>query len=226
MKVTKRSIARHALNNTVCERLLNAKTTRLEEAQAVAASLHDFPLTWTRTTQIRIYSLWKWSEPYSNCTSSRWVDKFIQFVFWIPNSFRPLNVYGREALSPLLPLKARHWVAHFFGYYDRIDLFFSHSKMRFITEKKLTSNQPDFHVINQEGHHQSAADANSSVDTHQQVDVPIRYIPAFDSGDRTVAAVVKQAPLVQVFLTVVFAAVVLDVFLLETGWKFCQHQNL
>jgi len=45
MKVTERLIARHALTNTVLDRLLNAKTTRREEAQAVAASLRDLPLT-------------------------------------------------------------------------------------------------------------------------------------------------------------------------------------
>jgi len=33
--------ARHALTITVCDKLLNAKATRREEAQAVAASLRD-----------------------------------------------------------------------------------------------------------------------------------------------------------------------------------------
>jgi len=45
MKVTERLTARHALTNTVGDRLLNAKATRREEAQAVAASLRDIRLT-------------------------------------------------------------------------------------------------------------------------------------------------------------------------------------
>ena len=35
-------IARQALTNTVCDKLLNAEVTRWEEAQAVAASLREF----------------------------------------------------------------------------------------------------------------------------------------------------------------------------------------
>jgi len=45
LKVTERLIARHALANTVGDRLLNAKPIRREEAQAVAASLRDIRLT-------------------------------------------------------------------------------------------------------------------------------------------------------------------------------------
>jgi len=45
MKVTQRLIARHALTNTVFDRLLNAKVTRRDEAQAVPASLRDLRLT-------------------------------------------------------------------------------------------------------------------------------------------------------------------------------------
>jgi len=45
MKVTERLIARHALTNVVGDRLLNAKATRREEAQAVAASVRDIRLT-------------------------------------------------------------------------------------------------------------------------------------------------------------------------------------
>jgi len=44
-KVTERLITRHALTNTVFDRLLNAKATRREDAQAGAASLRDFRLT-------------------------------------------------------------------------------------------------------------------------------------------------------------------------------------
>jgi len=56
MKVTERLTARHALTNTVCDRLLKAKATLREEAQAAVASLRDlrfFPdLT---NTQIQMY---------------------------------------------------------------------------------------------------------------------------------------------------------------------------
>jgi len=45
MKVTHRLIARHALTNTVGDRLLNAIATRREEAQAIAASVRDIYLT-------------------------------------------------------------------------------------------------------------------------------------------------------------------------------------
>jgi len=45
MKVTERLTAWHTLTNTVCERLLNAKVTWQEQAQGVAASLRDFPMT-------------------------------------------------------------------------------------------------------------------------------------------------------------------------------------
>jgi len=45
MKLTERLIAQHVLTNTVFDRLHNAKATRREEAQAVAASLRDLPLT-------------------------------------------------------------------------------------------------------------------------------------------------------------------------------------
>jgi len=42
MKVTEKLIARHALTNTVLDRLLKPKATRREEAQAVAASFVTF----------------------------------------------------------------------------------------------------------------------------------------------------------------------------------------
>jgi len=58
-------IARQALTNAVCDKLLNAKAIRREEAQAVAASLLDIPLTWRRNTQIQMYWLWKWLESYN-----------------------------------------------------------------------------------------------------------------------------------------------------------------
>jgi len=73
MKVTERLTARHALTNTVGDRLLNAKATRREEAQAVAASLRDIRLTWRKNTLMDW--LWKLLESQSNCTYSRWKDK-------------------------------------------------------------------------------------------------------------------------------------------------------
>jgi len=45
MEVTERLITRHALTNTVGDRLLNAKAIRRDESQAVAASLRDIRLT-------------------------------------------------------------------------------------------------------------------------------------------------------------------------------------
>ena len=57
-----KDIARQVLTNTVCDKLLNAKATRWEEAQAVAAFLRDPPLTWRRNTQIQMYWPWKWFE--------------------------------------------------------------------------------------------------------------------------------------------------------------------
>ena len=53
-----KAVARQALTNTVYDKLLNAKATQWKEAQTVAASLRDFPLTW-RNTQIQMYWLWK-----------------------------------------------------------------------------------------------------------------------------------------------------------------------
>ena len=65
-------------------------------AQAVAASLHDFPLTWRRNTQIQMYWLWKWLESHNNCTFSTWKDIFLfNFIFWIPNSFSTFHDYAR-----------------------------------------------------------------------------------------------------------------------------------
>jgi len=88
MKVIERFIARHALTNTIGERLLNAEAARREEAQAVAASLRDIRLTWRRNTQIQMDWLWKLLESQSNCTFSRWKDKcFFILLFWIPNFF-------------------------------------------------------------------------------------------------------------------------------------------
>ena len=65
-------------------------------AQAIAASLHDSPLTWRRNAQIQIYWLWKWIESYNNCTFSTWKDKFLfNLLFWIPKSFSTFHDYGR-----------------------------------------------------------------------------------------------------------------------------------
>ena len=78
--------------------------------QAVAASLHGFPLNWRKNTQIKMYWLWKWLESYNNCTFSTWKDKFVfSLLFWIPNSFCTFHDYGREELPSLPPLTARHW---------------------------------------------------------------------------------------------------------------------
>ena len=66
-------------------------------AQAVGASLRDFPLTWRRYTQIQMYWLWKWlGSGYINCTFSTWKDKFLfNLLFWIPISFCTFHDYGR-----------------------------------------------------------------------------------------------------------------------------------
>ena len=72
----------------VFDRLLNAKDTRGEEAQAVAAYIRDFRLTWRRNTQLQMIWLWKWLESQSNCIFSRWKDKgLFNLLFWIPNFF-------------------------------------------------------------------------------------------------------------------------------------------
>jgi len=97
-------IARQALTNTVYDKLLNAKATRWEQAQAVAVSLHDFPLTWRRNTQIQMYWLWKWLESYNNCIFSTRKDKcFFNLLFWFPNSFCTFHDCVGEALPPLPP---------------------------------------------------------------------------------------------------------------------------
>jgi len=68
--------------------------------QAVAASLHGFPLNWRKNTQIKMYWLWKWLESYNNCTFSTWKDKFVfSLLFWIPNSFCTFHDYGRGGTS-------------------------------------------------------------------------------------------------------------------------------
>jgi len=65
-------------------------------AQAVAASLRDYPLTWRRNTQIQMHWLWKWLESYNNCTFSKWKDIFLfNFLLWIPNSFCTFHDYAR-----------------------------------------------------------------------------------------------------------------------------------
>jgi len=65
-------------------------------AQAVAASLHDFPLNWRRNAQIQMYWLWKWLESYNHCTFSTWNDKFVfSLLFWVPDSFCTFHDYGR-----------------------------------------------------------------------------------------------------------------------------------
>ena len=70
-------------------------------AQAVGASLRDFPLTW-RNTQIQMHWLWKWLESYNNCTFSTSRDKFLfNLLFWIPNSFCTFHDYGRRG-TPFL----------------------------------------------------------------------------------------------------------------------------
>jgi len=105
-------IARQALTTTVCDKvkLLNAKATRWEEAQAVAASLRHFPLTWRRNTQIQIYWLWKWLESYNICTFSTWKDKCLfNLLFWIPNFFCTFHDLVGEELTSFPPLTARHW---------------------------------------------------------------------------------------------------------------------
>jgi len=103
-------IARQALTTTVCDKLLNANATRWEEAQAVAASLRDCPLTWRRNAQIQMYWLWKWLESYNNSTFSTWKDKFVfNLLFWIPNSFSTFHDYAREEFPSLPSLTARHW---------------------------------------------------------------------------------------------------------------------
>ena len=91
------------LTNTVCDKRLNAKATRWEDAQAVAASLRDFPLTWRRNTQIQMYWPWKWFELYNNCTFSTWKDKFVfNLLFWIPNSVCGFRYYGGRHSLPCL----------------------------------------------------------------------------------------------------------------------------
>jgi len=95
-------IARQALTNTVCDKLLNAKDTRWEQAQAVAASLRDFPLPWTRNTQSQMYWLWTWLESYNNCTFSIWKDKCLfNLLFLIPNSFTTFHNYGKGGTHSL-----------------------------------------------------------------------------------------------------------------------------
>ena len=68
----------------------------LRGAQAVAAYLHDCPLTWRRNTQIQMYWLWKWLKSYNKCTFSTWKDKFLfNLLFWIPDSFCTFHDYAR-----------------------------------------------------------------------------------------------------------------------------------
>ena len=101
-------IARQALTNTVCDKLLKAKATRWEEAKAVAASLLEFPLAWRRNTQIQMYWLWKWLESYNNWIFSTWKDKCLfNLIFWIPNSFHTFHYYGRVG-TPSLSSQWRH----------------------------------------------------------------------------------------------------------------------
>ena len=72
------------------------KSHPVRGAQAVGASLRDFPLTWRRNTQIQMYWLWKGLESYNNCTFSVWKGKFsFNLLFWIPNSFCIFHDYGR-----------------------------------------------------------------------------------------------------------------------------------
>jgi len=110
MKVTQRLIARHALTNTVFDRLLNAKVTRRDEAQAVPASLRDLRLTWRRNTQLQMIWLWKWLESQSNCIFSRWKDKCLfNLLCWSLIFFKHFKIMVGEALPPLT---ARHWPLH------------------------------------------------------------------------------------------------------------------
>ena len=78
-------------------------------AQAVTASLRDFPLSWRRNTQIQMYWLWKWLESYNNCTFQHeriylyWVCYFgslIRFAYFMIMA---------EKHPSLPPLTARHW---------------------------------------------------------------------------------------------------------------------
>jgi len=84
-------------------------------AQAVAASLRDFPLTWRRNTLIQMHWLWKWLESYNNCTFSTWKDKFLfNLLFWIPHSFCTFHDYARVGTP-------------FLAFPDGLSLIFYHS---------------------------------------------------------------------------------------------------
>ena len=97
---------------------------RWEEAQAVVASLRDWPLVWRRNTQIQMYWLWNWLESYNNCSFSTWKDKFLfNLFFWIPNSFCTFHDYARGG-TPCLPWRP---VTDFFASPDGPSLIFYHS---------------------------------------------------------------------------------------------------
>ena len=111
MKVTERLIARHELTNTVFDRLLNTKATRREEAQAVAASLRDFRLTWRRNTQLQIIWLWKWLENHRVIASFHDERTNVYSICYFGSLifFKHSKIMVGEALLLLLPLTARHW---------------------------------------------------------------------------------------------------------------------
>jgi len=79
-------------------------------AQAVAASLHGFPLNWRRNTQIQMYWLWKWLESYNNCTFSTWKENLYSVCYFgsLIRFAHFIIMVGGELLS-LPPLTARHW---------------------------------------------------------------------------------------------------------------------
>ena len=76
-----------------------------EKAQAVTASLRDFPLTW-RDMPIHMHWRWKWLESYNNCTFSTGKGKCLfNLLSWIPNSFCTFHDYVRQTIPPL----HSHW---------------------------------------------------------------------------------------------------------------------
>jgi len=83
-------------------------------APAVAASLHDCPLTWRRNTQIQMYWLWKWLESHNNCTFSTWKDKFVSSLsIWIPKSFWTFHDYGSGGTSFLASPDSPSMIFHY-----------------------------------------------------------------------------------------------------------------
>jgi len=112
MKVMERLIARHALTNTIGDKLFHGKATRQEEAKADAASLRDIRLTWRRNTQIQMNWLWKWWDHsaiasfHDERTNVYWICYFGSLTF-----FKHFKIMVGEALPPLPALTAPHWIA-------------------------------------------------------------------------------------------------------------------